>query len=303
MLSRSVKANPFYQPCQQWQIRIVTERNLMMDIGDAFEDIALATLHFERVEDGEEWCVDIITDHLPEPGDIEARLALASGLLGIPTPAYEVQELRAHDWLEEVENSFPPLNIGRFYVHGSHIRTTPPVGKIALQVSAGAAFGSGEHATTSGCLLALQYLAKHRRFLRPLDMGCGSGILALAMAKLWCVNVTAVDIDPVSVKVARGNATKNRLTRFLRWGAGDGYHATLARKHAPYDIIVANILARPLMKMAKQLAAVLDKNGYAVLSGLLVSQERMVLAAHQRQGLKLAYRIRQNGWSTLVLCF
>ena len=273
----------------------------MIQIGEAFEDIALATLDFEVIEDSEEWCVDIITDTRLENSDIETRLALVSGIMGIATPKYEISELIPRDWLSELEAHFPPLDIGNFYIYGSHIKTKPPTGKIALQVSAGAAFGSGEHATTSSCLLALEILARQHTFLWPLDMGCGSGILALAMAKLWKVPVTGIDIDPVSVKVSQENAYKNGLKKLTQFGSGDGYHASLARKNAPYDIIVANILARPLMKMARLLAKNLAPSGYAVLSGLLNTQENMVLSAHRQQGLYLVGRIRHKGWSALIL--
>ncbi|MEI6730534.1 MAG: 50S ribosomal protein L11 methyltransferase, partial [Pseudomonadota bacterium] len=195
MLQSAIKANPFYPPPKQWQIRIFIERNFIAYIDEAFGDIALAILNFEVVEDDSNWAVDIITDISPEKAEIVTRLALLSGMLNIATPLYEVKELHAKDWVREVEASFPPLYVGRFYVHGSHVQDSPPVSKISLEVNAGAAFGSGEHATTSGCLLALTKLAKQRKFVKTLDMGCGSGILALAAAKLWSRPVVAVDID------------------------------------------------------------------------------------------------------------
>jgi ribosomal protein L11 methyltransferase len=214
-----------------------------------------------------------------------------------------VKELEIKDWVSEVERGFPPLNIGRFYVHGSHIKDQVPCGKIGLEINAGIAFGSGEHSTTSGCLLALGILAKKRNFLRPLDVGCGSGILALAMAKLWRVPVAGTDIDPVSVAVSIENARKNHVHGLTRFAVSDGYGAGLVRQHGPYDLITANILARPLVDMAPDLAKNLAIGGIAVLSGLLVRQERMVLSAHRAQGLRLISRINKNGWSTLILGF
>jgi ribosomal protein L11 methyltransferase len=293
--------NPFYQPPHQWQVRIFVDRDIVPAVSEAFEDLALAVSSFEIEEDGEKWCVDVLTDQSPEASNIAARMALMAGMIGISTPHFETKKIEPKDWVSEVERSFAPLHVGRFYVHGSHVAAAPPVDKIPLRVNAGAAFGSGEHATTSGCLLALSQLAKRRRFLRPLDMGCGSGILAIAMAKLWQCQVLGVDVDPVSVRVARENSRRNHTHKLTHFAAADGYHAASVRAHAPFDLIVTNILARPLVRMAPMLAKYLASDGVVVLSGLLVSQERMVLAAHRAQGLVLHSAIRQNGWSALVL--
>jgi ribosomal protein L11 methyltransferase len=301
MISNAIQSNPFYQPPHQWQIRVFIKQHLTEAIEEAFEDIALSLASFEIDEDNGDWGVDILTELAPESLDIPARLALISGILGINTPQYTTQPLNPKDWVSEVERSFPPLCVGRFYVHGSHVATLPPASKIALHVNAGAAFGSGEHATTSGCLLALDMLAKKRHFLRPLDMGCGSGILAIAMAKLWHCKVIGSDIDPVSIHVAKENAKRNKVAQWMQFSAGNGYRSPFVMQNHPFDIIVANILARPLMKMAADLRKKLAPRGIVVLSGLLASQERMILAAHRMQGLKLLFRIRKNGWNTLVL--
>lgn len=301
ILPRSIQANPFYQPARQWQLRITVLRAHTEAVEEAFADIALSMSSFEADEDGAEWHTDILTETSPESAEIAARLALVSGMLGIRTPNCQVQTVEMRDWMSEVERSFPPLEIGRFYVHGSHIKPPVPQSKIGLTVNAGAAFGSGEHATTSGCLLALSHLARKRAFRMPLDMGCGSGILALAMAKLWHIPTLGTDIDPVSVATAKENAAINRVSTLTCFEAGDGYNMNLVRRNGPYDIITANILARPLCKMAPLLARHLQPGGVAVLSGLLASQERMVLAAHRAQGLSLRMRICRNGWNTLVV--
>lgn len=301
MLSKLVRANPFYQPARQWQIRISIGQIAVATTEEVFEDVALAISSFEVSEDSHDWYTDIITDVKPEKLMIDERLALVVSQLAITMPAYEIKEIVNKDWVSEVERSFPPLHIGRFYVHGSHVKKVPPHGKIALKVNAGAAFGSGEHSTTSGCLMALGILAKKRRFRRPLDMGCGSGILALAMAKLWHVPVTAIDIDPVSAITSKENARNNKAHTLLKVADGFGYRTMLARKNAPYDIIVANILARPLMKMAPDLKRNLSKGGFVILSGLLAKQERMVLSAHKAQGLHLVGRVKLGCWNTLIL--
>lgn len=294
-----IRNNPFYQPARQWQISIFSARDLLPQIESAFEDIALAILNFEVAEDGPEWRTDIITATDPQKIGIGARLALISG--AHKTPLHDVKLLDTKDWVMEVEQNFPPLSIGRFYIHGSHVKTTAPPSTIALQINAGMAFGSGEHATTSGCLVALETLAKRRRFLRPLDMGCGSGILALAMAKLWRVPVMGIDIDPVSVVVAKNNARKNHIGACVHFAASDGFASNIVKKCAPYDLIVANILARPLIRMAPLLVRNLAKDGVVVVSGLLTWQAQAVLCAYRLQGLKLSLRINRSGWSTLVM--
>jgi ribosomal protein L11 methyltransferase len=200
-----------------------------------------------------------------------------------------------------VAQDFPPLTIGRFYVYGGHVSAAPPIGAWPVRVEAGMAFGSGEHATTSGCLRAMTRLARRRRFSRVLDMGCGSGILAIGAARAWRrAHILAVDIDPVSARIAADNVRINRALH-VRARASDGYAPAFIRHGGNYDLILSNILARPLVKFAPQLARHLAPGGIAVLSGLLTSQERMVLAAHRAQGLRLRQRLVQQGWSTLVL--
>ncbi|HEU5048030.1 MAG TPA: 50S ribosomal protein L11 methyltransferase [Rickettsiales bacterium] len=300
MLNHQIRSNPFYQPAAQWQIRLFVPRVQVLAAETVFEDMALALSSFEVEEDSNDWYVDILTETQPDDAFMAEKLAPLADA-GNKLPHYEIKKLEAKDWVSEVEQSFPPLNIGRFYVHGSHISDPAPHGKIALKVNAGAAFGSGEHATTSGCLLALGMLAKRRKFRNPLDMGCGSGILAMAMVKLWHVPVTAIDIDPVSTATTRENAHNNRISKLMRTAAGDGYHTKLAKKHARYDLIVANILARPLVRMAPLLKKALLPGGIVVLSGLLANQERMVLAAHRLQGLRLIGRVKRGHWHTLIL--
>ncbi|MEI7669514.1 MAG: 50S ribosomal protein L11 methyltransferase, partial [Pseudomonadota bacterium] len=261
MLYQSIASNPFFQPEKQWQIRIYTSQEYIYEISEAFDDIALAILNFETFEDSEDWYVDIITNINPEKINLYSRLVIISALYSLDEFKYEISELEDKDWLSEVEKSFKPLLVAIFYVYGSHVKSAPPYSKIALRINAGAAFGSGEHATTSGCLLALSDLAKKHKFSDALDMGCGSGILALAIAKLWKIKTIGIDIDPVSVRVSRENARNNKVQNILQFAAGNGYDNSLTRKNAKYDLIVANILARPLVKMAKQLKKNLKPNG------------------------------------------
>jgi ribosomal protein L11 methyltransferase len=234
-------------------------------------------------------------------GVIETALTVAATALRVETPALRLDQIDDTDWVLANLRDFPPISAGRFFVHGSHFEGRVPAGQIPLLIDAGTAFGSGEHATTFGCLSALDRLMRRRRFRRPLDLGCGSGILAIAIAKSTALRVQAADIDPVSVTVATRNAKRNGMASRVHACQSDGYRSRTLARHRPYDLIVANILARPLAAMAADLDRHLAADGIVVLSGLLNRQERFVLAAHRMQGLSLLGRIRIQGWSTLVL--
>lgn len=232
--------------------------------------------------------------------ELTAGLAMASFATGLNAP------LQSHDtaeegWLARVYEGFPEQLIGhRFAVRGTHITTPTAPGRITLWLDAGLAFGSGEHGSTRGCLRALEIIA-HRRPQQILDMGCGSGILAMAAARLLHRPVLAVDIDPWSVRVTTQNARLNRLTPRMRVRGGNGWQAAAVRHGATFDLVFANILARPLCLMALHLSAHLKPGGTAILAGLLDTQVRMVLAAHRRQGLALERILSEGSWRTLVL--
>lgn len=296
------KHNPFAQPQSCWQITYTVPLNAVIAVEDAFADVALSTASFEQPHDHSQWTVEIITERQLQPEELERRVASLERALKIELPPPDTAKMEPSDWQQHLVRDFPAQVIGRFFVHGAHARDFRPAHLKPVQVEAGMAFGSGEHATTSGCLLALHRLAKRRRFKHVLDMGCGSGILAIAAARCWPkAGIMAVDVDPVSAHIANDNMRINAVRRQVRVLAGNGYANRLVRRAAPYDIIVANILARPLVALSPALARALRPGGVAVLSGLLATQEPMVLAAHRRQGMKLKRRIVRQGWSTLVL--
>ena len=247
------------------------------------------------------WVLEGFARQAPDRVALATALELATASLGMDAPKLEIEQIPDTDWVLANLRDFPPIDAGRFYVHGSHFEGAPPAGRIALKIDAGAAFGSGEHATTRGCLLAIDGLLRRRRFRNPLDLGCGSGILAMALAKATARPVLAADIDPTAVKVARRNAAQNGVRARLTAVASIGYRNPQIGLRKRYDLIVANILARPLVAMAADLKRHIAADGYVVLSGLLVRQERQVLAAHKFQGLSLVSRVRIQGWSTLVL--
>ncbi len=248
------------------------------------------------------------------PGSVQRRIealydaepdgqALSRALGGLPVAVAPVAD---RDWVGYSQRGYRPLRVGRFYLHGSHDPPHPAGSLYDLTIDAGRAFGTGRHDSTRGCLVALDRLARgrwslHRRVRRALDLGCGSGILAFAMARAWAVPVLAADIDPAAVAVTRRNARENRLAHLVRAVQADGFAATAIRRGGPYDLITANILARPLASLAPALAAALAPGGVTVLSGLLTHQEAMVRVAYRGQGLRLLSRTTLADWRTLIL--
>ena len=232
---------------------------------------------------------------------IVASVAVAALLAKIDAPDIAIERLPDIDWVDQLKWSFPPIDTGRFHLRGSHVRKLRPAGRMTLVIDAGGAFGTGEHASTKGCLLALDAMFKRRRFRNVLDMGCGSGILAMAAAKAIRSRVLATDIDAGAVRIAAGNVRANGVAQWIRCAPGDGYKSRLVAQRAPYDLVLANILARPLARMATPLGRDLAPGGVAILAGLLRRQERMVLAAHRAQGLALRARFRLGDWTTLVV--
>lgn len=232
--------------------------------------------------------------------ELTAALALAAALSGTEAPVVRMPT-PADGWLERTYAGFPEQQIGRrFVVRGTHVNGLSKPGRIILKLDAGLAFGSGEHGSTRGCLLALERIAR-RHPRRILDLGTGSGILAIAAARLLHRPVLATDIEPWSVRVARRNAALNHLRGRVRVGFTDGWRQRIVRSAGPYDLVFANILARPLCHMARHLAIYLAPEGTAVLSGLLDNQKRAVLAAHLRCGLRLEASVHDGPWTTLIV--
>lgn len=251
------------------------------------------------------WTVEGVKDQGQGEPELLVALALAQAATGF-TAEVSRHATASEGWLARSYQGFPQQLISRrIAVRGTHDETPPPAGRIALVLDASVAFGSGEHGSTRGCLRALERVA-YRRPGRILDLGTGSGILAMAAARLVrrplaASILLATDIDPWSVRLARANAVRNELAPRIRFGRGNGWSAPPIRAGAPYDLVFANILARPLCAMAAALAANLAPGGMAILAGLLGSQVRMVLAAHRRRGLTLAFSMSEGNWTTLVL--
>jgi ribosomal protein L11 methyltransferase len=262
------------------------------------DDLAAAVSAFESGPG--EWRVEAYPKSPVLCPDLEARLALAAAAAGGVLLDIREEILSDRDWLAENQLAFPPLRIGRFFIYGSHYRGEVPGSTIAIRLDAATAFGTGEHPSTRGCLAVLEFLAQRKRITRPLDIGAGTGILSIAAARLLRCRVMASDIDPGSVAVARHNVARNGVAALVRVRRADGYRGRGMRRHQ-HDLVLANILARPLALLAADLARTLAPGGRAVLSGLLRRQEAIVLAPHRALGVALERRIEIDGWSTLVL--
>ena len=241
------------------------------------------------------WELQVIFETMPDRKIIQNYLSMAAQKAHLKKPILHLKKMPDINWLEVSYQGFPPIEVGPYYIYGSHIQTPPPKDKITLRIDAATAFGTGEHQTTHGCLQALSDLKNIPQ--KVLDVGCGSGILGMAFAKMFHNPVDSVDIDPESVRVAGENATQNGLAKLVTVWQSDGY-AKISKR---YDLIFCNILAKPLIEMAPSLAEHLKDGGTAILSGFLYAQEGWVRKAHEKVGLRFVRHYRINGWSTLVM--
>jgi ribosomal protein L11 methyltransferase len=299
--AHSSGSNPFAQAKHYWRVHFTVPAAAVKMAEESFNDLALAISTFELEQDERQWHVELLCDSAPDMTEIGRRLLVLSMMFDLPAIEPAMGIIEHKDWAEIVARGFAPMTVGRYYVHGSHVTARKPHDKIALQIDAGNAFGSGEHATTSACLRALDALARKRGFINVLDMGCGSGILAIAAARTWRCNVIASDVDGIAARVTKENARINQVASQVRALESDGYQHPEIARNAPYDLICSNILARPLTRFAPALAAHLAPYGVAVLSGFLQSQEAQVMAAHRVHGLKLITRYESGRWHTLVM--
>ncbi|WFR94015.1 50S ribosomal protein L11 methyltransferase [Rhizobium tumorigenes] len=205
------------------------------------------------------------------------------------------------DWIARSLDGLKPVRAGRFVVHGSHDRDKIRASEIAIEIDAGQAFGTGHHGTTAGCLETIETVMRSRRVRNALDLGTGSGVLAIAVRKLKNIPVLATDIDPIAVRVARENVVRNGIASGISLETAPGFHSTAFSRHGPFDLIIANILARPLIRMAPQLANHLAPGGSVILSGILAAQRWKVIAAYNGARLRHVRTIWRNGWVTIHL--
>lgn len=232
----------------------------------------------------------------------EDRMQAAAQAADVTLPPYSVEKLESSNWLKDYVIKFAPFETADFCIYGIHETQAPQTTKIPLQIYAATAFGS-DHQTTRSCLQALSDL--HQQGFIPhniLDVGTGSGILSLAAANLWLkAKITAVDIDEEAVLVTRSNAQNNNLDSRIETAQSDGYKAAIVKNNAPYDLILANILARPLLEMAPDMSKALASGGYAVLSGFVDNQSDWVISEHQQQGLSLIKLYELDNWRAALM--
>ena len=247
----------------------------------------------EEDEDRDVWRIDAFPTTTEEVDALRLRLADFPGLVTT------VEALADADWLAMSLSGLPPVRAGRFFVYGAHDQGRIPANAVALRIEAGAAFGTGHHGTTVGCLLAWNDLIKARRFDKVLDVGAGTGVLAIAAARTGARLARGTDIDAPSVRIARENAELNGARAEFVHASGLGHQRV--RSAAPYDLVFANILAPPLVALAQDIRGALRPGGVAILSGLLRTQERRVLAAYRSRGFRLLRRIHRDAWATLVI--
>jgi ribosomal protein L11 methyltransferase len=298
--------NPAFAADASFCARVATDeptaRRLLDALAETLDsgDAAVSALE----EPDKSWTVTLHFREAPNETALRALVALAAD--AATANALTFTTIAATDWVKASLAGLKPVAAGRFLVHGAHDRSRVPASRIGIEIEAALAFGTGHHGTTRGCLLALDRLAKHGlgregAWPKVLDLGTGSGVLAIAAARSLRTSVLATDMDARAVAAARGNARLNRADALIRVIRAEGCAGHDLRAAAPFDLIFANILLPPLKRMAAPMARLLGARGRVVLSGLLAAQENAALAAYRAQGLALEHRITLEGWVTLIL--
>lgn len=272
-------------------------RRIASLLAESLDPDAAASAAFARADGN--WNVEVHFRERPDLVALRSLVTLAAGQRCADTIA--VETVAARDWVKASLAGLAPVEAGRFVVHGSHDRTRVPANRIGIEIEAALAFGTGHHGTTRGCLLALDGLLRHRQPRHMLDLGTGTGVLAIAAAKARHRRVLATDIDPRAVHIAGANARSNRAGAYVTALPSSGLYAPQIAARAPFDLVLANILLLPLQRMAAPLARKLMPNAHVVLSGLLPRHANAALAAYRMQGLALERRIVLDGWVTLVM--
>jgi ribosomal protein L11 methyltransferase len=274
-----------------------TARKTADALAELFDPDEVAASAFE--DPNGRWSISLHFRDRPDEAIVRARIASLAGTAAADALVFET--LAPTDWVRKSLEGLIPVEAGRFVVHGSHDRVRLGANRIGIEIEAGLAFGTGHHGSTRGCLLALDRIAKSRRPRSALDIGTGTGVLAIAAARALRRPVLASDIDRRAVTTARENARLNRARAYVEIVHRAGLAAQRFRQRAPFELIFANILLEPLRQLATPMARLVAPSGRVVLSGLLLSQAGPALASYRARGLMLVRRIRLEGWATLVL--
>lgn len=256
---------------------------------------------WNEVEAHGAWRVEALYLEEPDGAAIRALLKPVEEETGVTAADLTVKAVPEEDWIAKSLEGLAPVHAGRFFVYGSHDADKAPASGTPILIEAGRAFGTGHHATTQGCLEFIDSYLKRQRPLNPLDLGTGTGVLAIAIARVTHEPVLASDIDPISVQVTKDNARANGVGPFVKAVTAKGFDHPEIAANAPYDLIVANILARPLVKLMPDFAWNLAAGGTMILSGILRTQENMVLSAARMQEIYLVSRKPIGDWVTLEL--
>ena len=274
-----------------------TAKGVLDVLTEIFFDGEAAIAAFER-PDGR-WDVTVHFADAPDQALVRELVGNAAGKEVAQGIAFDTIE--AKDWVKASLEDLVPVPAGRFVVHGQHDRARVPANKLGIEIEAALAFGTGHHGTTRGCLLLLDHVLKARRPHRVLDLGTGTGVLAIAAAKALHGQVLASDIDPASVKVARENTRLNEAGNWVQVIRATGFSAPQFAQYGPFDLVLANILANPLRQLAGPMARHLAPSAHVILSGLLTRQARGVIAAYRARRLVPVKQLRIEGWSSLLL--
>jgi ribosomal protein L11 methyltransferase len=274
-----------------------TARRVVDLLTESFFEGQAAIAAFEGP--GGRWDITVHFAQAPDETSIRELVAIAAG--GEVAQEISFDTVEAKDWVKAALEELVPVGAGRFIVHGRHDRAKVPPNKLGIEIEAALAFGTGHHGTTRGCLLLLDHVLRARHPRRVLDLGTGTGVLAIAAAKALHGAVLASDIDPASVQVARDNARLNDIANLVQTIRATGFSAPQFKAHGPFDLVLANILANPLRQMATPMARHLAPSALLILSGLLPHQASGVIAAYRARGLVLLRHVRIESWSSLLM--
>jgi ribosomal protein L11 methyltransferase len=279
-------------------------RRIAAIIVETFDPATTAAAAFKEAPDTSgsnngPWIVEAYFGDPPDEANVRALVGIVAGAAAARAASFDRVDER--EWVGLSLEGLKPVRAGRFLIHGAHGRDAVKANDIAIEIEAALAFGTGHHGSTRGCLFMLETVTRTRRPRTILDLGTGSGVLAIAAAKLFKRKIHAGDIDSVCVKVAGANAKRNHVAGFVRPVLAKGAAHPLLRAGGPYELVLANILARPLRDLAPQIARLAAPRADIILSGLIGRDVAGVAAAYGVQGIALARRIDIDGWATLLM--